>query len=518
MVKKWRRRLVAWYKANIWGLNLLLILVVLGAFLRLYKLSETFMFEGDQARDIILVRERIFSGRPIAIGPVTSVGNMYLGPFYYYFMIPWVFFSNFNPVGPAVGVALMSVLTIVLIYILGQKMLGKRAALIAALFFTFSQTAIFYARFSWNPNLSPLFGLLVLYLLWRCMNKNTYKFWPWLSLACGLLIQLHYVNLIMVGVVALVWLWQAIHNRHQKSFWLMSAAAVLIFGITLVPQVLFDLKHQGLNSQAGIEMFTGENHNFYQESWGETLLISLQEMWGKTAHVVTDLLIPKIEAAYYAKIASCVLIMVVFCVLIRREKNQANQKSALLVAAFLITTIAGVSFYQHTVFDHYLLFVLPLTSFMFGFLLAKLSRYSVGKYITVLVIIAFVIYNTVNYDFSPQGLPMSQKKRVVNYLINQAGGQAYNIIRLPDDAETGSGGDIYASKYRYLALMKNQAPVEVGDHDRAEIMFVLDENLQTSVQDVSDSPIYELVLFGRNKIVSVAQPVPDGPIIYKLVK
>lgn len=73
--------------------TILLVLIIAGSWLRLYRLSSTIMFQGDQGRDALIVA-KMFKDFDLAfVGPVTSIGNMYLGPFYYYFMLP--FFANF---------------------------------------------------------------------------------------------------------------------------------------------------------------------------------------------------------------------------------------------------------------------------------------------------------------------------------------------------------------------------------------------------------------------------------------
>jgi hypothetical protein len=42
------------------------------------------------------------------IGPQTSIGNMYLGPFFYYLIAPSLLLANFSPVGPAIFIGLVA--------------------------------------------------------------------------------------------------------------------------------------------------------------------------------------------------------------------------------------------------------------------------------------------------------------------------------------------------------------------------------------------------------------------------
>src|SRR3990167_11025306 len=85
------------------------LILLIGAFFRLYKISSYMTFLGDEGRDVIIVRRIFTELHPPLIGPGTSVGGMYLGPLYYYLMAIPLLIAGFSPVGPAVMVALLGV-------------------------------------------------------------------------------------------------------------------------------------------------------------------------------------------------------------------------------------------------------------------------------------------------------------------------------------------------------------------------------------------------------------------------
>src|SRR3989344_6479563 len=121
------------FKLNFWGLPLIVVsLTLIGGFLRLYNLSGTLQFLGDQGRDALILHRLLIKHDPVFIGPVTSVGNMYLGPAYYYLMLPFYALSYPSPMGAVYAIALLGTLTIPLIYLLGREMVGHRAAILAS--------------------------------------------------------------------------------------------------------------------------------------------------------------------------------------------------------------------------------------------------------------------------------------------------------------------------------------------------------------------------------------------------
>src|SRR3989344_5873956 len=141
---------------------LFLGVLALAAFLRFYRLSEYMTFLGDEGRDTIVIKKILVDHHFPLIGPPTSVGNIYLGPLYYYMMaIPMAIFY-LNPVAAAGMNAFLGVLTVALIYYLGKTWFNRQAGLIAAYLYAISPVTIIYSRSSWNPNPTPFFALIAI--------------------------------------------------------------------------------------------------------------------------------------------------------------------------------------------------------------------------------------------------------------------------------------------------------------------------------------------------------------------
>src|SRR3989304_2441119 len=149
--------IISWIKKNPQEAFLLFIILGVAAFLRLYKIGDYMTFLGDEGRDAIIVRRLLVDGDLILIGPGTSIGNMYLGPLYYYLIAPSLLLANFSPIGPAVFVALLGIATVFGVYYVGREWFGRSAGLISAFLYSLSSVVIIYSRSSWNPNFMPFF-------------------------------------------------------------------------------------------------------------------------------------------------------------------------------------------------------------------------------------------------------------------------------------------------------------------------------------------------------------------------
>jgi 4-amino-4-deoxy-L-arabinose transferase-like glycosyltransferase len=89
--------MINWIKKNKIEFIFLLVVLVIALFLRLFRINEFMTFLGDEGRDVRIVRDLLTEGNLVFIGPQTSVGNMYLGPLYYYMMLPPCFSHALTP-------------------------------------------------------------------------------------------------------------------------------------------------------------------------------------------------------------------------------------------------------------------------------------------------------------------------------------------------------------------------------------------------------------------------------------
>src|SRR4030067_1400245 len=113
------------------------LVIMLAIILRFYKFNEFVTFLGDQGRDAIIIKRIVTLEHFPAIGAPSSLGQIFLGPFYYYLIAPFLLFFNLKPVGPAVGVAVFSILGLIASYVVIRKETNYLVALIFTIFLTF---------------------------------------------------------------------------------------------------------------------------------------------------------------------------------------------------------------------------------------------------------------------------------------------------------------------------------------------------------------------------------------------
>ncbi len=491
---------------------LLVVILSIAIFSRLYRLPETIQFLGDQGRDAILV-SRMWRHYDLPfIGPVTSIGNVYLGPLYYYYMAPWLWLSYPSPIGPAYGVALLSILTVYLTYRWGRDMVGEWPAMGAALLMAVNSSAVFFGRFSWNPNPAPLMALALVYGIFRA--RQDARWWLMVSLALVVLVQLHYITLLGLPVAGLFWLvrlWQWRSDRQKThKLWLWSVVAVVVFLVLLSPLFLFDIKHHGQNLSAFWQM-VGPSQSISHtagKSFIDKLHISLWETHARSIYLVVAPWWP-----LSTRLATGVVVgFVAGLVWLLRKSKKELPGLRVLVVTFLISLL-GLSFYGHEVYEHYVLYLLPITCLLWTTVLVGLAQKSFYLKVGLALVVAVgVIYNLSLWPILSTASPsLTILKNTAQTIVAQVKpGEKYNIVLLSETK------DYYGSNYRYfLTTYPDREPLipERDDLNSAQILIVVDETRLTT--DLNSIQQAEIRAF-PSKMPEALIEVPDGPRLFVL--
>ncbi len=483
-----------WFKRLDWFDWLVGLAVSVGAFLRLYNLDRALQFLGDQGRDALVVARMFKELDPVFIGPVTSVGNMYLGPVYYYFMAPFLWMTYPSPLGPQYAVALLSILTIWLVWRLGQKLIGREPAAIATLVYALSHLVVTHSRFSWNPNPVPLVSLLMLYSVFEA-QKGKNQYWIWAAVCFAILLQLHYVAGVTALAAGMVWLYRLLTIRVKSkqviSLLVYTALAIGVVAASFVPLILFDYKHGWINMSAFTRLVSSEDNfaHLNDNSILPKIAQALQESHGRSMHILFEPYIGKVRWL------NTVLVGLVFVALgwllsgVRRVKTLRRAPGLPVIIVWLLAGIVGTSLYQHSVFDHYLGFVYPVTAFIYGVVLWFLwSTHSLGKAVTVVFLVGYIWFNMTHMRLKDAGLTIYEMERISETIAERVPSETlYNIVLF------SHSHDLYGMNYRYFLDSMTESLVREHNWTEAEILFVIDE--ERTGRDVLSAPVHEIVTF-----------------------
>ncbi|KKS65557.1 MAG: hypothetical protein UV35_C0039G0007 [candidate division WWE3 bacterium GW2011_GWB1_42_6] len=481
--------MINWIKKNKFEVALLLGILFIALFLRLFRISEFMTFLGDEGRDVRIVRDLITKGNLVFIGPQTSIGNMYLGPLYYYLMAPALFLSGLNPVGPAVMVALLGVLTVWLTWYVGRDWFGKVAGLIAALLFAISPVAIIYSRSSWNPNPMPLFSLLCIWGIYQVWRHKKYFWLPLVGIFYAFAMQMHYLGLLLAPILGLFWLLSLLQVKKDKElksqFLKKTLIAILLFLLLMSPLVLFDLKHSGMNYNAFKAFFTDRQTTINLNPTRSDRFLPV------IYTTITDLVLARQEI--YVPLVSAAIFLLSLFVFIKSKWRTALK----LLFAWLILALLGLGVYKQHVYIHYLGFIYPavylLLGAIFGFIF---TRKGIILKILAAIILAALIFLNIKYSptFDNPNRQLQRTEEAVDLIIKESKGEPFNFGLIAKQN--------YDESYRYF-LENKKANLVRGEVKIVDQLFVICEDGDKCQPE--GNPDWQIAVFGPSHVVSMWQ-------------
>ncbi len=499
-----------WIRENPKEAIILGLILLIGAFLRLYKIADYMTFLGDEGRDVIIVRRLLVEGHPPLIGPGTSIGNMYLGPLYYYMMAPALLIAGLSPLGPAVQIAILGIATIFFVWFIAREWFGKYAAFIAASLYAIAPEIIIFSRSSWNPNIMPFFALLCVYSIWQIWQKHKWGWLVVLGISFAFVLQSHYLGLLLAPTLLLFWIltWRKIRASNLemsnplrgRNFLQKSLIGFLIFVGLMSPLVIFDARHNWINFNAMKKFLTERQTTVSIRPWN-----AIPKAWPIFEKSTTRLVAG--TNLTLGEWVSLILILGLIFLLIRTRKPAIG-----LLAVWLGFALLGLGLYKQEIYDHYygFFFAAPFL------LLAAVGEYLIAKNKRILKLLVWAIFailvfvNLLNNPFRYMPNRQLQRARdVAGKILQESGGQRFNLAVI---AERN-----YEDGYKYFLLSWKAPVVDIDaqnlDKTLTSQLFAVCELPKEKCNPVNN-PKAEIARFGWSKIEDEWEI--DGVTIFKL--
>lgn len=502
------KRLYSLFGGKSWTLGVLLLFLV-GLFLRLYKILETTTFLGDQGRDAIIMKSIVTFQNLPALGPITSVGSIYLGPLYYYVMSPWLLLFGFDPIGPAVGVAVLASTALILQFLVVKDMINKETALISVFFSTFSWALIEYSRFSWNPNLLPQVALFSVYTLYKAVRTKKLKYFILHGLLLSLAVQLHYLALFLLPLSGFVLLYQLFIDQRSEpevhrplgeiALWAKKLSALIAsFIAPLSPFILFEIIHSFPNSRSVLR-FTQENTGANTTPFYNELFDTLQNCY---RYVLQFMPSPNLT------IVVALILLGLFVYGLKKDKSIAY------ILGSFFALIIGVSLYKGPKYTHYLGGTYLLLHIAIGYVLASIikARRITGLVLTMLAVFLYISMQVPKYYFLHEREHQNQVDRartIAQMVIDLEPRLPYTFTSSPEAYAD------YPARYFLDVMGKKPIEKEQDSYIPTKELFVFCEKECNPMDD----PQWAIAHFNPKKITNIKtnSKYPEFK-VYKLTK
>lgn len=478
---------------------LFVLVILIAIVLRFYNLSGYIQFLGDQGRDVLIVKRMLVEHQWTLLGPNASVGGFFTGPIYYYFMLPFLWLFNLNPVGPAYLSAVFGLSTVILIYYFGKHFFNERVALVASFLAAISPKMVDISRFSWNPNPVPFFSLLAVLFLYLSATKHKKIFTVLSGVMVGILFQLHYIDAVFIAISGVSLLLLFPWKEWIKQIPLIILGFVIGDGLFLA----FEIRHGFPNFISMWEFITRK---------GQTVAPrSLNFLW-----LYDDITRRLYEMLFYFQgwlLKPFLYFSLLAAFLWAKSTWFTHRAKVVVIVVWYLVGVFGIGSYQGDLHDHYFVYLYPLPFMFVGLFVDYLLKNKFLKYF-VFFVFAILIYFSVKNSFfwqEPHNM-FAQVKEIDEQVLSYADGQPYNLALI-----SGYNSDF---AYKYFLEVWGKAPVTIENPDKDPKRSTVTSQLMVICEEKKceplGHPLWEIAGFGRAVILGQTTG-PAGIKIFKLV-
>lgn len=223
--------------------------------MRFFRSGSLLGFWYDQGRDALVIWDTIYNGKLTLIGPQMGFTGIFRGAWYYWLITPFYALSKGNPLLPYLFLVATTIIAIYVLYLLGKKLNSPAAGIFAAFIAALSMYIVGASRWFSDPTPTLLISVL---LVWSLFKFSEGKNW-WFIISgflAGMALQFSAAT--EVFYIPALMIIPLIVNKKSKLKIKTIFFSVAAFALAFAPQILFEIRHPGVQSSALINFIFHE--------------------------------------------------------------------------------------------------------------------------------------------------------------------------------------------------------------------------------------------------------------------
>ena len=403
--------------------NIILALILItAAILRVYHTETILGFWYDQGRDALVIWDFWHKGKLFLIGPTTGIAGIFRGPWYYWLIAPVYLIAGGNPSAVAIFLALTTVVAIYYLFKIGEKLGGVKVGLLAALIASLSFYMVTSARWLSNPTPMFLVSMLTIWFLIKFTEGKKHAlaaiaFLTGMAIQFGSAAEVFYIPAILI----VLWMY-----RKKIGGWKKLIMPGLIFFTVFIPQIAFNIRHQGIFMTA-VKKFLFEDESFKLSFW---------QMLKVRAPFYYDMLASKFWING-AKLFTPFLITAGLSLVLNWKKLWKNSVFK-IIFIFSLAPLIGMLFFQGNygnVYEYYFTGYYFIFILLISYLLITFSKNIIGKVVLVLFLGIFLVRcfkTTLPYvigtgNDEQSAIYFSNQKQILDWVYEDAQDETFNV-------------------------------------------------------------------------------------------
>lgn len=248
----------------------LLIVISLAVFTRSYQFAERFLFTHDNDLASWIVKDMVFDGHPRLVGQLTSAPGIFIGPLFYYSIVPFYMATGWDPIGSVWSSVIIGSIAVFSVYYVFYKMFGRAPAAVGSFLYAVSYGIVVNERevvpttpvMLWTVWFLYSFHLLIQGKRTGLLLTAILFSLVWhLNLALALLFPLSFITILLN--------WKKFKIREI----LLSG---LLLGILSIPLGIFEARHDFNQARALIGTFASIGQKAESRSLGDKVMHVVQ--------------------------------------------------------------------------------------------------------------------------------------------------------------------------------------------------------------------------------------------------
>ena len=378
-----------------------IVILIVGLYLRFFRIEEVVRFGWDQGRDAWIVRE-IILGKYTLIGPRTGIGHFHLGPLYFYLLVPFYLASNLDPMASNYLNFLLNIVNFVIIFVVTKKIFNSYAALFVILIYATNSYLIGINQSPWNVTLMPGIAVLIFYSIIK-VHQGHYKWTFLLATLSGLYFHIHFTAIFIPFII----LASLIFVKDKIKMLKYAVASLPLFLIWFVPNLIHELQ----NHNAQYFRIRDFLKDYYIGFHFRFLLHRLQDALIQFATILNFPSHPLVRFA----------VPTLFAVVWLNEKDKKKKLLGYLISLWFIIPLIGFTLYGGPLSEYYFLYNAPMVLFIIAYLLEKVIQLRFKPIIMILALywISYIFYNTKDLWVKPEFGGLAAQKASVRQAIER---------------------------------------------------------------------------------------------------
>lgn len=414
----------------------LILILFVGLVLRIYNGSGLFNYNHDQDLAGWVIKDIVVNHHLRLIGQLTSTPGIFIGPIFYYLLIPFYLIFKMDPIGGTYMVLILGLFTIWSVYYVFTKIFNKNAGIIGALVYAVSPYTVFNDR-SVVPTMPlMLWAVWFFYSNYLIIKGDQRKGFVLAAVLVALIWHINF-GLVILLPIYFVSLLLSKKKINFRALLISLGLAVLLS----LPLILFETRHGFSQTKAIVYSATAGQGDLLK---GFAKVVKIYDVVTKD---VTNVLwgypagIPK-PLAFWIVLASSIFVFI---------KGKIEKKTFLVMALWFMVTAGFFSLYSKPVSEYYLdsltIVWIAFISVIISSLFTSAKFKTLGS-LLIIIFIAISVNRFITFPVNKSGYV--ERKEVISYIKSDALSHGYPCVAVSYITDPG-----YNLGYRYFIWMNN---------------------------------------------------------------